>query len=242
MIVILHFRLGQRGLILRTPQHRLETLVDAPTLHELAELPHDRRFVARIHGQIRVLPIAERAQTLKLFALDVAELLGIFPAEPADRRGIEGLLLFAEILQHLMLDRQTMAIPTRHIRHVKARHGFRLDDDVLENLVQGVADMNSAVGIRRTVVEDVAGPPLPGLLDLFVQAFLFPPSQQFGFPLRQVRLHGKIGFGQIKRCFVVHRFGLLCLILIRRLTVDGNLQEEEVGGNLHLASIRHGGT
>jgi hypothetical protein len=53
-----------------------------------------------------------------------------------------------------VLDRQAVAIPARHERHIEPRHQLRADDQVLEHLVQQVAEVDVAVGIGRAVVED----------------------------------------------------------------------------------------
>ena len=41
-----------------------------------------------------------------------------------------------------------------HVRRVEARHRPRLDDDVLQDLVERVADVDLAVGVGRPVVQD----------------------------------------------------------------------------------------
>ena len=50
-----------------------------------------------------------------------------------------------------------MAVPPRHERRVEARHGLRLDDEVLQDLVQRRAQVDVAVGIRRPVVQHESG-------------------------------------------------------------------------------------
>ena len=109
-----------------------------------------------------------------------------------------------------MLDRQAMAVPSRHIGGVEAGHRFRFDDDVFQNLVERMADMDAAVGVGRAIVQEIAGPALAGFLNARIQAFLLPPGEQFRLPLRQIGLHRKIGFRQIESRLVVHtynRFG-----------------------------------
>ena len=103
-----------------------------------------------------------------------------------------------------MLDRKAMAIPPWYIRHLVARHRLRFDDDVFQNFVQGVADMNAAIGVWRPIVQDIQRSAFPRLLNLFVQPFPLPRGKQFRLPLRQVRLHREIGFRQIERRLVVH--------------------------------------
>ena len=65
-----------------------------------------------------------------------------------------GHLLGAELLFHLMLDRLAVAVPTGHVRREIAALGMGLHDEVLEDLVEGVADVDGAVGVRGAVMQD----------------------------------------------------------------------------------------
>jgi hypothetical protein len=59
--------------------------------------------------------------------------------------------------------------------------------------------MNGPVGVGGAIVENVLGRSLARLTNAVVQTYAFPPLQNFGFILRQVSLHGKVGPGQIDR-------------------------------------------
>ena len=48
-----------------------------------------------------------------------------------------------------------MAVPAWDVGGVEARHGFGLDDEVLDAFVEGVAEVDGPVGVGRAVVEDV---------------------------------------------------------------------------------------
>src|SRR4029077_6966664 len=178
--------------------------IDTSPLHEFPELTNDRGLIAGIHREIGMLPITQDAEPLKLLTLNRVKLLRIIPAEFADSRSIERLFLVAKLFEHLMFDRQAMAIPPWHIRHLVACHRLRFDDDVFENLVQRVTDMNSAIGIGRAIVQHIQLPASPRLLNPFVQPFLLPQGKEFRLPLRQVRLHREIGFRQIECRLVIH--------------------------------------
>ena len=67
-----------------------------------------------------------------------------------------------------------------------------------------MADVDAPIGIGRAIVQQVARPAFPCLLNLLVEPFLLPPGEQFRLPLRQIRLHREIGFGEIERRLVVH--------------------------------------
>src|SRR3989441_673725 len=120
---------------------------------------------------------------------------------------IERLLLGAQLLQDLMLDRQPVAVPAGDERHLVVLHRLGLDDDVLEDLVQRVANVDTAVGIRRTIVQHVEGPAAPGLLDALIEVLALPASQDLRLALREIGLHGKVSLGEIQRGLVVHHHG-----------------------------------
>jgi hypothetical protein len=62
-------------------------------------------------------------------------------------------------LLDLVLDRQAVAVPARHVGRVEAGQRLGTDDDVLEDLVHRVADVDVAIGVRRAVVQHEARPP-----------------------------------------------------------------------------------
>ena len=59
-----------------------------------------------------------------------------------------------------MLDRLAVAVPTRHIRGEVPALGMAFVHEVLQHLVEGVADVDGAVGIRRAIVQDEGLPSL----------------------------------------------------------------------------------
>src|SRR5262247_4562381 len=104
-----------------------------------------------------MLPVTEYSQSLKFFALNLVELVSIVTTESPDRHGVERFLFFTEILHDLMLNRQPMAIPSRHIGDVKAAHRLRFDDDIFENLVKGMPDVDAAISVGRPIMEHITG-------------------------------------------------------------------------------------
>ncbi len=87
---------------------------------------------------------------------------------------------------------------------MKALHASAFDDDVLEYLVQRVADMRVAVGVGGAVMQDEQGAIRSCFLDLCVKIGLLPATENFRFTLRQIAAHGKLGFRQIEGVFIVH--------------------------------------
>ena len=97
-----------------------------------------------------------------------------------------------------------MAVPAGNIGSVEAGHGAGLDDEVLDALVERVAEVDGAISVRRAVVEDVARLAGAGLANLAVEVVplevrLLPRGEARGLVLRQVGLHGKAGLREIER-------------------------------------------
>ena len=82
-----------------------------------------------------MLPVPQHPQAHEFGALDVDELFGVGPAALADLYLGQAPALGLQLLAHLMLDGQAVAIPARHVGAVVAGHLAGLDDDILENLI-----------------------------------------------------------------------------------------------------------
>ena len=194
VIVIFDLGLGERGLLDHRPQHRPRALVQAAVHQELAELPHDLGFGPMGHGGVGVVPIALDAEPLEFLALHLDPFFGEGPAFLAEldhRHLVLVLALGAVLLLDLPFDRQPVAVPSRHIVGVLAKHLLGAVDHVLEDLVERRADMDVAVGIGRAVVKDELHPPFPRRAKLGEQTDPLPTLQQFGLGVRQSRLHGE---------------------------------------------------
>ena len=53
----------------------------------------------------------------------------------------------------LVLNGQAVAVPTRHVGRIKTRQVFGLNDNIFENFINGVTDMDTAVGVGRAIVQ-----------------------------------------------------------------------------------------
>ena len=118
---------------------------------------------------VGIVPAAEDADALELRALQVDVLLRVLAAGVADRDGVHLELLAAELLVDLDLDGQAVAVPAGDVGRVEAGHGLGLDDEVLEALVERVAQVDGAVGVGRAVVQDVLGSAGAGRANLRVE-------------------------------------------------------------------------
>ena len=110
-----------------------------------------------------------------------------------------------------------MGVPAGDIGGLEAGHVLVLDDDVLEDLVQGGADVDVAVGVGRAVVEDKLGLALVLLHQLVVGLHLPFAVEQLRLPLGQPRPHGEVGLGEMDSLVVIHGSFLLLQNIKTRL-------------------------
>ena len=156
VVLVLDLGFGQRGLLDHRPHHRLGAAIELAGLGELQQLAGDQRLGAEVHREVGIVPVAGDAQALELLALHVDPVRGevaAFVAELVDRDLVLVLALRAVLLLDLPLDRQAVAVPARHVVGVEALHLARAGDDVLQDLVERVADVDVAVGIGRAVMQ-----------------------------------------------------------------------------------------
>ena len=134
-----------------------------------------------------MFPIAEHAEPFEFFALNRNIFFRILLAQTANLRLAQRQFLrSADILFDLQLDRQTVAVPAGNIRRGVAGHRFVFDDYVLENLVERMADVDVAVGVRRPVVQNKLRLSLIGLKNLEISSVALPLFDLLGLILRQI--------------------------------------------------------
>ena len=199
MVVILDLCLGERGLLDDRPQDRLRALVEAAIAQKLADLAHDLRLGVEAHRQIRVVPIADDAEPLKLLFLLLDPMGGkvaAFLAELRDRDAVLRLVFGAVFLFDDPLDRQAVAVPARHIGRILAQHLLGPVDDVLQDLVERVAEMQVAIGIGRAVMEHEFLAPLRRGAQLVVKTHLLPALDELWLERWQAAAHREVGFRQ----------------------------------------------
>ena len=207
LVAVFDLGLGQGGPAADAPVDRAFSLVDLAVLEESGQVFQDLGLVGRLHGQVGPGPRAEHTQALELLALDGDELLGVFAALLADGRHGQGCLLLAKLSVDVDLDGQAVAVPTGDVRGVMAEHGSGLDDEVLEDLVEGRAHVDVPVGVGRPVVEDEhrAAGAFPE--DLFIETFGLPFADDLGLLLGQRGFHGESGLGQVQRALDIGLIG-----------------------------------
>ena len=162
-LLILQLRLGKRRAVLDRPVHGFERPVHESLLQKGRKNLQDTLFIVRRHGQIRVVEISQRHQTLQVAGLERLVLFGVGAAGAADRHPPLVLTQGAELLElprrnqighHLVLDGKAMAVPTGYEGAVAACHEAASDHKVLEHLVEQLPDVDPPVGVGRAVMED----------------------------------------------------------------------------------------
>ena len=119
-----------------------------------------------------------------------------FLAEFDDRHLILVTALFAIGFLNLPFDRQTMAIPAGNVIRILAETRLETVDDILQNLVQRMADMQVAIGVGRAIMENEFLRPLAMLAELTKKVHFHPACQNLWLFLGQPGPHRKIGLWQ----------------------------------------------
>ena len=203
---VLDLGLGKRGRAGWAPVDGLLSPVEEPSGDATPENAHLLRFVRRIHGEVGMLPVTEDAESLELSALDGDVALRVGAAALADLELGEPFLA-ADFTFHLELDRQPVAVPPGHVGREAAAHRAVLHDDVLQHLVERVADVDVAVGVRRSVVQHEALTAGIRLEELLVEPHFGPAPEDLRLALGEVGAHREFGARQVERLPVIHRGG-----------------------------------
>ena len=85
LVLVFDLGLGQRRAAIEAPVDRLGTLIKVSVADDVAERADLLSLEARVHGQVRTVPVAEHAEALELAALQFDLLLRVLAA---GRRGI----------------------------------------------------------------------------------------------------------------------------------------------------------
>ena len=198
LVLIFHFGFSQCRAAVKTPVHWLEATVDITLFQNRAQRAQLISFVGKVHGLVRVIPLTEHAQTNKVFFLQfdlfvsVGTCLGL---HFFDRQ------VLAVFFLDLDFDWHAVAIPAWHILRIETGHVARLDDHVLEDLVDGVTEVDFAVGIRWAIVQDKFRTASRGLAHALVDFLALPFLDPLRLTLGQVAAHWKGGFRHIDGIF-----------------------------------------
>ncbi len=197
-VVILNFRLSQRRTAVHAPVHRLGAFVQMAVTDDFTQRTNDVGFGFEVHGQVRMRPVAQHAQTDKVFTLTVNLGGSVFAAFRAEFSCGELLAWLTELLLYFQLNWQTVTVPAWNVRRVKAHEAFGLHDNVFQNLVYRVTNMNAAIRIRRAIMQNEGFFAFFGCTDDAVQVIIGPTRQHSRFTLGEVAAHREPCFRQIQ--------------------------------------------
>ena len=206
-VQVLDLGLRERRAAVEAPVDRLQAAVDVPPREDLRERPDLVRLAPVRHGGEGMIPVAEHAKALEILLLPL-DLLGGIGAAQALRFFHRQALPVAFF--DLALDRHAVAVPARHVHRVETRHVARLGDDVLEDLVDRVAEMDVAVRVGRAVVQDEFRPAAARLADPAINV----PLPPFLHPLRLAP--GQIAAHRERRIRKIQGFLVIGLVLRHR--------------------------
>ena len=199
--MIFDLGVGQRGALHRAPHHRLGAAIELAGGDELVELRDDGRLARIVHGGVAVFPVADHPQAFETGHLDLDPVAGVLAAARAELGAGDLVLAPArspQLLLDLPFDRQAVAVPAGPIVDVVAEREARADHEVLQRLLQGMADVDRAIGVGRAVVqhEQRRAGRLPGGAHGVVEIDPRPALQDLRFQPRQPRAHGKGRLGE----------------------------------------------
>ena len=165
---------------------------------DFAQRTDDVGFGFEVHGQVRMRPVAQYAQTDEVSALTVNLGGCVFAALRTELSGGEFLTRLAKFLLNFQLDWQAVAVPARNVRRVISRESFGLHDNVFQNLVYRVTNMNAAIRIGRAIMQNEGFFAFFGCTNDAVQVIIGPTRQHSRFTLGEIAAHREPCFRQIQ--------------------------------------------
>ena len=197
MVAVFNLRLGQRRFTVGTPVDRLEPLVDVSLFGHLAEYFYLLGFKLWCKRQVRIFPVSPDAKPFKLLPLQVHVLKREFLAKSTELGYRFFVPVYAQFLYCLRFNGQTMGVPTRYIGRIVSIHGFGFHNNILEYLVQGLAQVNVTIGVGRAVMKYELLFPRMFFKIPSVYVFPVPEFNHFRFLCRKICPHRKVCLWQV---------------------------------------------
>jgi hypothetical protein len=205
LVFVLDLGFGQRRTAVETPVDRFEPLVEVALLEDGAERPDFVGLGLEVHCQVGLVPGAENAQPdeVLLLALDLFAGEGAAQLAHAVSRDVLAVQFF-----DLMLDRQAVAVPARNVGRIESGQRSGADDDVLEDLVDCMADVDVTIGVGRVRrAERSGGGPARPRGSARKACPVCQAATHSGFAPGKVAAHRKRRVGEIEGFLVVGHGG-----------------------------------
>ena len=173
---------------------------------DLTEGTHDVGLGRKVHGEIRIFPVAEHTEADEIALLQLHLFARILAAGRAEFGMGDLYPRLAFFLLYVVLDRQAVTVPAGNVGRIETAHRLSLNDKVFQRFINRVAKVQLAVRIGRTVVQDEFG-----FADVFVgnaliDIQLLPAREHFGLALGKAGLHRKFRKRQIECLFEINCF------------------------------------
>ncbi len=151
-----------------------------------------------------MLPIAENAETLELFHLNMNKIVRKLMAgvsELGDRHlfSVQFVLLY-----NCAFDGHSVVIPTGNVRRLKAADRLITDDKIFQDLIHRGSHVDVTVRERRSVMKNILRSSRVFLLKFFINFLSLPLFEKSRLALRKSRSHREIGLRQIQRLIIIH--------------------------------------
>ena len=156
-VLILDFRFRQRRFTVGTPVNGFLSFVNVSFSCHFAKNFYFLGFQMRIKSNVTVIKIADNAHADKIGFLDFNPLFRVFQTFAAQFKNGHIRPILSRIFQYGIFNRKAVGIPARNIICHVPRHVLVADNNILQCLIQSVADVDLAVRIRRSVMEHEAG-------------------------------------------------------------------------------------
>ena len=201
VLLVFDFGFSEGSLIVDTPVNGARALVDKTSFDKAREKARRLGFVVVRHRNVRIVPLAEDSQPLKIAGLPLQSIGREFATRTSDAKRRHAQFLLAKLALDMKLNRQTMTVVAGNVGRVVTEHRARLNDEVFQDFVERGAQMNVGVRVRRPVVQDELFSAGAGTADLLVKFHLGPLFQTRRLALRQVSLLREFGLRQVDGFF-----------------------------------------
>ena len=94
-----------------------------------------------------------------------------------------------------------MTIPTRNIANLAPLKQVKLIDNILQNLVEGVTNVQRTIGVRRPIMQNKQLTWIV-LRQVLINLVLCPKLLKLWFAFDSIGAHVKVSFGQIDGVFI----------------------------------------
>jgi hypothetical protein len=116
VILVFHFRFGQRRAVVNAPVDRLQPAIDVALLEKVDERPGDGGLLMEVHREVGLFPLPKHAQPLEIALVRFHKAARVFAAHAPELRGGHFRGLSAQLFFHFRFDRKPVAIPAGNIR------------------------------------------------------------------------------------------------------------------------------